>query len=406
MLFNHVTLILARRLWEDAQLRVAGGFIQGVSSAGRRLKPLPGEAVVDGNGAYLAPGFIDLHVHGAMRRDTMEATAEAFDAIRAFHASGGTTALALTTVAAAPEEIERVLRFAGQYGGGPGPRFLGVHLEGPCFASSKAGAHRAEWIRLPDPRETERWLRHAEIMTQVTLAPELDGALELIKELRSHHIIVSGGHSEAWDDEASLAFAAGMSQVSHLYNAMSGARRRGLCRVAGLLEFALAEPGMRGELIADGRHVSPTLMRLACRAKGVEGITLVTDATAGAGLPEGSEYQLGDLRCVVRDGAGLTADGSALAGSVIRMIDGVRRLVRDVGVPLPEAVQMATWNPARALAFDRRRGWHPLWGSLSAGAPADLVLLSEALEVQATYVGGTLVYPGAGLTRQPDARWS
>lgn len=392
MLFQNVTLVLARQLWKDAQLRVEGGFIKEVSSTDRRLKPLRGEPVIDGNGAYLAPGFIDLHVHGALHRDAMEATTEAFDAIRAFHASGGTTALALTTVAAAPEEIERVLQSAAQYSGGPGPRMLGVHLEGPCFALGKAGVHRAEWIRLPDPRETERWLRHAEIITQVTLAPELDGALALIAELRARNIIVSGGHSEAWDEEAGAAMAAGMSQVSHVYNAMSGARRRGPFRVAGLLEFALAEPRMRCELIADARHVSPTLMRLAYRAKGVEGVTLVTDATAGAGLPEGSEYRLGNLGCVVRDGVGLTLDGTALAGSVIRMSDGVRSLVRDVGVSLPEAVRMATWNPARALAFDLRRGWHALWGSLSAGAPADLVLLSEGLDVRATYVAGELVY--------------
>ncbi len=392
MLFQNITLVLAQKLWKDAQLRVEGGVILEVSSTDRRLRPLRGETLIDGNGAYLAPGLIDLHVHGARRRDTMEASAEAFDAIRGFHASGGTTALALTTVAASPPEIEEVLRVASQYVGVNGPRFLGIHLEGPCLAVNKAGAHRPECIRLPDVVETEAWLQFADHITQVTLAPELPGALELITRLRSCDIIVSGGHSDAWDEEAGAAFAAGMSQVTHLFNAMSGARRRGPFRIAGLLEFALAQPRMRCELIADGRHVSPTLLRLAYQAKGAEGITLVTDASAGAGLPEGSHYPLGTLECVVHDGAGFTADGAALAGSTIRMIDAVRHMVQHAGATLPEAVQMATWNPARALAFDRRRGWNPLWGSLSAGAPADLVLISEALEVLSTYVAGECVF--------------
>lgn len=392
MLFENVTLVLARRLWPEAQLRVGGGIIEETSSPDRRLRPARGEAVVDGNGAYLAPGFIDLHVHGALRRDTMDASVEAFDVIRGFHASGGTTALALTTVCASPLAIERVLAAASIYRGSAGPRLLGIHLEGPCFAASKAGAHRPESIRLPDPRETAAWLKYADVITQVTLAPELPGAMALIEALRARQIIVSGGHSEAWEEEAALAFAAGMSQVTHLFNAMSGSRRRGPYRVAGLLEFALAAPRVRCELIADARHVSPTLMQMAYRAKGADGITLVTDASAGAGLPEGSAYTMGGLDCVVRDGAGFLGDGTALAGSTIRMVDGVRRLVEEVGVPLVEAVQMATWNPARALAFDRRRGWSPLWGSLSAGAPADLVLLSPGLDVLATYVAGERVF--------------
>lgn len=402
MLFKNVALVLARRLWEDAQLRVAGGLIQAVSSTGSPLQPLRGEEVIDGAGAYLAPGFIDLHVHGALRRDTMEATPEAFDAIRQFHASGGTTALALTTVAAPRAELERVLRAAARYGKTAGPGFLGIHLEGPCFAAAKAGAHRADCLRLPHAEETRAWLEYADDITQVTLAPELDGALELIATLAARGIVVSGGHSDAWEEDAARAASAGMTQVTHLFNAMSGARRRGLYRVAGLAEYALATPQWRCELIADGRHVSPTLLRLAYQAKGADGITLVTDATAGAGLPEGSAYALGELACVVRDGAGLTAGGEALAGSVIRMIDAVRRMVREVGAPLPEAVRMATWNPARALGRDRRRGGgNPLWGSLRAGAPADLVLLSRELEVEATYVAGKRVF-----TRPPGARSS
>jgi N-acetylglucosamine-6-phosphate deacetylase len=402
LLFQNVTLVLHRRLWPDCQLRVSGGVIQEVSSDGVRLRPKRKEEVIDGKRGYLTPGFIDLHVHGALRRDAMEADPDAFDAIRRFHATGGTTALALTSVAAPAPDLLRLLRAvapgverdrpAFAQSQTDGARLLGIHLEGPCFAPTKAGAHRQEFIRPPDPAETRRWLEFADLITQVTLAPELPGAPALIRELRARGIIASGGHSDAWDEDARLGFQSGMEQVTHLFNAMSGARRRGPFRVAGLTEFALGEPGVRCELIADGRHVSPTLMRMAYQAKGADGICLVTDAGPGAGLPEEAAYRLGDLDCVVRDRVGMTADGAALAGSAATMIECVRNMVQLADVPLPEAVRMATWNPARALGLDRRRGWHPLWGSLSAGAPADLALLSPELEVMTVCIGGKLVH--------------
>ena len=317
----------------------------------------------------------------------MEATDDAFTAILDFHASGGTTAAALTSVAASRPDLLRLLAAARYARRGPlATRLLGVHLEGPYFAPASAGAHRLEFIRQPTADEVHALLEYADVVTQMTLAPELPGALDLITELRRRNIIASGGHSDAWDDEAQTAFAQGMTQVTHVFNAMSVARRRGPYRVAGLLELALGEPGICCELIADGHHVSPTLMRLVYRAKGPDGICLVTDATAGAGLPDGTAYCLGTLDCVVRGGVGLTADGSALAGSTTKMIDGVRNLMRLAGVPLEEAVRMASLNPARALRQKHRRG------SLAVGLAADFVLLSAELEVAATYAAGKCIY--------------
>ncbi len=350
----------------------------------------PGEDVIDGRGAYLAPGFVDLHVHGACRRDAMEATEAAFAAILNFHASGGTTALALTSVAAPLPDLLRLLAAVRVAKRAPfAHRLLGVHLEGPYFAPTKAGAHRPEFIRLPAADEVHALLEYADVITQMTLAPERPGALDLIAELRARDIIASGGHSDAWEEDALAAYAHGMTQVTHVFNAMSGARRRGPYRVAGLLEFALSEPGVRCEVIADGHHVSPTLLRMLYRAKGPDGICLVTDATAGAGLPDGTAYHLGTLACVVHDGVGLTADGAALAGSTTTMIECVRNMVRLAGVPLEEAVRMATANPARAVRQEHRLG------GLRVGSAADLVLLSTELEVLATYAGGKCIYrPG------------
>jgi N-acetylglucosamine-6-phosphate deacetylase len=197
---------------------------------------------------------------------------------------------------------------------------------------------------------------------------------------------VSGGHSDASDIEARAGFEYGMRQVTHTFNAMSSARRVGIYREAGLLEFALSEPDILCELIADGHHVSPTLMKMLYRAKGPSGICLVTDATAGAGLEPGKEFSLSGRSCVVADGVCLLADRSALAGSASRMIDLVRVMVNKVGVPLHEAVGMATVNPARALGLEMK-------GKLEPGADADLVALSPQLEVVQTYSGGERIFP-------------
>ena len=391
MLVRNVTLVLPDRLVPGGSLRTRGDRIEAVAADGEPLEPLPGEEVVEGGGAYLAPGFVDLHVHGAVHRDTMEGSAEAFDAILRFHARGGTTGAALTTTAGSHEEIVRVLDTARRWlarepAPAAGATLLGIHLEGPFFSPAKAGAHRPESIRLPVEDEVRRLLAYADIVTEMTVAPELPGALELIGNLCAHGIIASGGHSDAWEEDAAAAHARGMGQVTHVFNAMSSARRRGPYRVAGLLEYALAQPAIRCELIADGHHVSPTLMQMLYRAKGPAGICLITDAGAGTGLPDGSPYRLAGRDCLVRRGVGMTADGTALAGSTSTMIDGVRRLVRTVGVPLEQAVGMASLIPARALRLGHERG------RLAAGLRADLALISPALEMVATYVGGVCAY--------------
>jgi len=347
-----------------------------------------GEETVNLNGNFLAPGFIDMHIHGALGRDTMEASAEAFSAICRHHAAGGTTALALTTITATREEILGVLRAAEEFRSreNDGAEVLGVHLEGPYFSREKPGAHRVSLIRNPQREEYEAFLAHAKNITQMTLAPELPGALELIEALCQNKLRASAGHSDAWDEDACAAFVHGLRQVTHTFNCMSLMRRRGPFRVAGLLEFAMSEPEILCELIADGQHVSPTLMRMLFHAKGADGIALVTDATAGAGLPEGAHFQLADIECVVRDGVGLTSDGAALAGSTANMIRLVKNMVDLVGTSLPEAVRMATRNPARALGIDHQKG------ALTTGADADLVVLSPALDVLQTFVRGRCVF--------------
>jgi N-acetylglucosamine-6-phosphate deacetylase len=344
----------------------------------------PASSVLDLQGNYLAPGFIDLHVHGALGRDTMEASAEAFQTICDYHATGGTTSLLLTTATAPMDKIADVLNTARDCRHSI-KQLAGVHVEGPFISKAKCGAQRAEFIQDPSNASVQKLLDHADVIKRITIAPELRWAPEAIEHFHMRGISVSGGHSDAWDEEAREGFARGMNSVTHTFNCMSSARRRGIYRVGGLLEFALSEPRISCELIADGHHVSETLMTMLYRAKGSGGICLVTDAIAGAGLPDGSRFSLFGRDCLVGSGVCLLADRSALAGSASRMIDLVRKMVMEVNVPLHEAIMMATGNPVRAIGLEAK-------GCLMVGADADLVVLSPDLKVLQTFTGGQEVW--------------
>jgi len=380
MIFTNARLIFPDGIRDGLELVVQDGRIAEIRQQTARTT----NEIVDLGGNYLAPGFVDLHIHGALGRDTMEASAEAFRAICDYHASGGTTSLLLTTATGPIATIVNVLNAVRDCRSSI-KQIAGVHMEGPFISRAKRGAQREEFIQDPTAKAAERLLEYADVIKRVTLAPELAGALEVIDGFCARKIGVSGGHSDAWDDEARAAFAHGMRSVTHTFNCMSSARRRGIRRIAGLLEFALSEPQINCELIADGHHVSATLMKMLYRAKGACGVSLVTDATAGTGLPEGSRFSLFGNDCIVEGGVCLLADGSALAGSASRMIDLVRTLVRDVDVALHEAIAMATKNPAREIGLERK-------GRLEAGADADLVVISPQLDVMRTFVAGEEIF--------------
>jgi N-acetylglucosamine-6-phosphate deacetylase len=380
MIFRNARLIFSDGIREGLEIITQQGKIAEI----RQQTNAPETDVVDLAANYFAPGFVDLHVHGAVGRDTMEASEEAFRAICDFHASGGTTSLLLTTATAPLDAIVDVIKAVRNCRSSI-KQVVGVHVEGPFISNIKCGAQRAEFIQNPSPVAVQLLLGHADVIKRITIAPELPGALEAIEKFHAREISVSGGHSNAWDDEAQAALTRGMSSVTHTFNCMSSARRRGIHRVAGLLEFALGEPTVLCELIADGHHVSTTLMKMLYRAKRGAGICLVTDATAGAGLPNGSRFSLFGKDCVVEDGVCLLADHSALAGSASRMIDLVRTMVNDVEVPLHEAFAMATENPARAISLATK-------GRLAIGTDADLIVLSPELEVLRTFVGGEEIF--------------
>ena len=379
MIFSNARVILADTIRDDLDIVIRDGTIAELRP--RNTAP----NAIDLGGNFLAPGFVDLHVHGALGRDVMEMSADSFRAICDYHARGGTTSLLLTTVTAEIEQIASVLARVREFGAQI-PQIAGAHVEGPFISSEKAGAQNPQFIRDPASELTDQLLGYADVIKRITIAPEIKGGLPAIERFAAARISVSGGHSNAWDEEARAGFERGMRSATHTFNCMSSARRRGIYRVAGLLEFALGEPEMNCELIADGHHVSPTLMKMAYRAKGATGISLVTDATAGAGLPDGTPFELGGKKCVAKNGVCVLADQSALAGSAASMIDLVRTMVRHVGVPLPEAVAMASSNPARQIGLARK-------GEIAAGNDADLIVFSPEFEVQRTFVAGERICP-------------
>jgi N-acetylglucosamine-6-phosphate deacetylase len=314
----------------------------------------------------------------------MEASPKAFRAICDYHASGGPTSLLLTTATAPMKTIIDVVK-AARDSQSSIRQIAGVHVEGPFISKAKAGAQRASLMRKSTRAAYAPLLDHCDVIKRITLAPELPGALEFIDELCAKNVSVSGGHSDAWEDDARAAYEHGMHSVTHTFNCMSTTRRRGIDRVAGLLEFAMSEPGIICELIADGHHVSPTLMKMLYRAKAIRGICLVTDATAGAGLPDGSKFLLYGTKCITEAGVCLLADRSALAGSASRMIDLVRTMVTKVGVPLHETIAMATDTPAFVAGLTSK-------GQFKIGGDADLVVISPELEVLRTFLGGKEIF--------------
>ena len=367
----------------EGSLLVEDGLIGGIFTSAQECLPEADE-VIDCRGDYLAPGLVDIHCHGALGRDAMEATPGAFAAILSHYSGCGTTTALLTTVAASHQEMTEVLQTAETYAHQSGEACLaGVHLEGPWFSPKRRGAHRAAMLRHPVQDELEALLVHASVILRVTLAPELPGALEAVRRLTIAGVTVSAGHSDANPGEAEAGFEAGISQVTHLYNAMSSLRK-GV--EAGLAEAALSTPGVLCELIADGIHLPEELLRHAYGRKGWEGIALVSDATAGTGLGEGETFDLGGIPCRIHGEAAWIATGEGedrcLAGSTKTLFHCIRTMVERAGVSLAEAVAMATLVPARSLGLDKALG------ILRVGTRADLIRFSPEWDLNGVWMSG------------------
>ncbi len=379
---HSVRLILRETVLENAWITFEDGMIAGFGQG----TPPGGGKYVDGEGLFLAPGFIDTHVHGGNGADFLDGTAEAFLRVADYHLAHGTTALCPTLATATYDHIKAVVETWESAKGRAKGRLLPLHLEGPHLARTKAGAQNPELITPPTSENIEWVVENAAAIAQMTVAPEIPNALELIEKGSEAGIVMSAGHTEAREQEMKAGLERGIAKITHLFNAMSYAAKKGVFREPGLAEYALVEDRVVCELIADNFHVAPTLMKLAYRAKGAGRLTLISDALAGTGLPVGTTFLLGKLQCKVAEGVCMLADGSALAGSATRSIDQVRILTQVVGAPLAEAVRMATETPARLLGLEDR------YGSIGEGKAADLVQFDAKFGVRRVWVGGEVAH--------------
>lgn len=346
------------------------------------------EEIIDGNGAYLSAGFIDIHVHGGNGYDFMDACPEEYGEIARFHAAHGTTSMYPTAVASHAEQINMLADAYEKTENTNGARFHGIHLEGPYISPAQCGALDKRYIHDPEKNEYEAMLSR-DCIKRMTIAPELGGALELGAYLKENGKMASIGHTDASCNQTIEAFNTGAFPIlTHFYSAMSMTRRVNAFRQGGVVEAGYLLDDIYVEVIADGCHLPPELLRLIVKSKRKDRVILVTDAMRAAGMTEG-EFILGarsnGIRVVVEDGVAKLMDRTAFAGSIATM-DRLLRTIVGVGVSVEDAVTMMTENPAKAMGIDES------FGSLDEGKAADIVIFSDKLEILETVIGGKTVF--------------
>ena len=378
-------VILPNRVAHNHAVVVQDGRILAILDAGSVDHSM---LQVDVARRYISPGLIDIHSHGALGHTFNEPTVEAFSIITGESLSRGVTGM-LATIATAPlPDMIDCLRFTREWmqGDRPGSRILGAHVEGPYFNVEQAGAQDPNNIRTPDDGTVGGLLEFADTIRIMTFAPELDGALDLTRRLVELNIVAAAGHSSARDSDVEAAMQMGLSHAIHLWSGQSSTIRQGPWRKPGLLEASLTFDNLTAEIIADNKHLPPTLMKLAYKCLGPDRLSVVSDATSGAGLAEGARFRMGEMEYEVHDGVGMLFDHTAFAGSTTLLNEMILILTQEVGIPLTEAVRMASLTPARVIGVEHHKG------SLEPGKDADLAIFEDDMTVWRTIIGGKWVY--------------
>lgn len=392
-------LVLPERIEPGGAVLIRGERIAAVGGAAALLARAGPNTRCIKTAGYVAPGYVDLHVHGGGGADFMDGTPEAFRTALAAHVRHGTTSIVPTTTAASHERILTMLRICRQFQQAPpvlAPRVLGAHFYGPYFRYEARGCHPGAPLRTPHDAEYAQYLAAADVLLTATIAPELPGAEAFARACRARGVRVTVGHSLATFAQMQAAVEWGAAHVDHLFCAMSDKTRlrqeQPYPMQGGVLEATLYFDALTTEVIADGKHLSAELLLLALKLKGADRLALVTDCNRALDMPEG-RYVFGPLdegeEFIHRDGVGIMPDGKALASSVRGMDHMVSTFVALTGCPLWEAVRMATLTPARIV------GWDDRIGSLAPGKLADLVLLDPQLRVERVLVGGVEAWPAA-----------
>ncbi|GAA0289992.1 N-acetylglucosamine-6-phosphate deacetylase [Gracilibacillus halotolerans] len=340
------------------------------------------KADIDGTGLIAIPGFIDGHIHGAAGKDAMDANHEALETIASALPEEGTTSFLATTMTQSKEAISRALKAIATYENKLGhAEILGIHLEGPFCEKKKAGAQPLEHIIPPSVELFKQWLEEANgLIKTITLAPELDTNYNLIHYLNHEQINVSAGHTDAGYQDITEAVAEGVHQLTHLCNQMNGIHHRDI----GAVGAAFLLDNLKAELIADGIHVSPEMIQLIYNNIGSERLLLITDSMRAKYLQDGT-YDLGGQEVTVQGNKATLADGT-LAGSMLKMIDGVKNMMNIAGATIDDIIRMASMNPAKQIGvYDRK-------GSIEVGKDADILLLDEDYTIRYTICKGKIAY--------------
>lgn len=369
------TIYTPSRLIPQGVLLIEDGVIKAVGSTAQVDVPASA-TLIDAQGQIISPGLVDIHGHAGDGGDFTDGTTEAVRKTARRHLRAGTTSMLATTCSELLPNIWRAFDCIREVQRTPGAneaRLLGIHMEGPFLSLEQRGAHPPELLRLPDAAEQEILFSYIPLLHSVTLAPEREGAHELIRELVKRGVIVAGGHSDAVYEQVCEAMNLGMSHTVHCWSGMSTVRRIGPKRYAGMVEASLMEEGLTTEIIADGYHLPSSLMRMAFRLKGPDKLALVSDAMRASGLGPG-EYGVAGRRVFVEPGVAVavTEDRKAFAGSVSTALQCVQQMVQVVGISLSDALRMASETPARIMGYADR------CGSLLPGRTADLIILDRA----------------------------
>lgn len=381
-------VITPYRILDNATVEFCDGRI---SYVGEKPSGEEADKIIDAKGNYVSPGFIELHSHGGGGHDFMDGTLEAILGAVEMHAKFGTTSFLPTTLTCTNEELHEFMETfkIAKEKNEKGSRLLGLHLEGPYFALSQAGAQDPRYIKNPTPEDYMEILSWTDDILRWSIAPELPGALELGDELRKRGIITAIGHSDAEYEDVLLSCEHGYSHVTHLYSGMNGVHRRNAYRFLGVVESAFLIDDLTVEIIADGHHLPAELIKLIYKIKGPEKIALITDSLRGAGMPDGDSIA-GSLKngqhVIIEGGVAKLPDRSAFAGSVATSNRLIQTVVFKAGIPLLDAVNMASLTPAKILGMEKDLG------SISCGKMADIVIFDDDINVSMTIIGGKTVF--------------
>jgi N-acetylglucosamine-6-phosphate deacetylase len=381
------SLVLPDHIARDHCVFVQDGVIQEITS---HLDAPAGTKIIDASHKIVLPGFIDIHVHGAMGADTMDATPEALRTMAQFYAQHGVTGFLPTTMTAAREEIDAAVENVARWRNLPGlAAILGVHIEGPYVNPKQAGAQPPQFMRPANAEEYGRWF-DAGVVRLMTIAPEMgEPNLKLIEYAINQNCAIAVGHTDATYDQTQRAFALGANQATHTFNAMRPLRQREPGVVGAVLNNQVAF----AQLICDNWHVHPATMNVLYKCKGADKIAVITDAMEATGLGDG-EFKLGAHTVFVRNGKAKLKDGT-LAGSLTTMDVCLRNIMTATGCTLVEASRMCSHTPAQSIGMGQCKGL------VAQGYDADLVILDAQLNVTKTIVGGVTPDPAASLTGSP-----